>query len=105
MANRRLPKRIRVLGRWFGIEVVSGLIESQEADATLDLKNNVIRVDRSWRQDYRRECILHEVNHAIVQLLDINPKTEAGHRILSIVLDAVFSDNPSFVGLYKGKEE
>lgn len=97
----RLPRRIRVLGRWFTIENVYGLGETDQADAQLNLQTNTIQVDRCWPVAYKRECVLHEVTHAIIQLLGVNPKSESGHRIVSVVLDAVFADNPSFVRLYK----
>lgn len=103
----RLPRRVRVLGRRYGIARAEAIPHPEqpgkEADALVVLDKHAILIRRGLRIEDAREALWHEIKHVIVEMLDINPKTERGHRIASIIEDSVMADNPSLARLY-GKE-
>jgi len=103
----RLPRRVRVLGRWYGIARAETIQHpdkpGKEADALCVLDRHAILIRSGLRLEDAREALWHEIKHIIVEVLDINPKTEKGHRIASVIEDSVMADNPSLARLY-GRE-
>ncbi len=102
-----IPKKIKVGYRDYKVE----LWDTAEATragrrAEIDMWNNTIRISDAWPLEDQRECIIHEVLHALWydRALDDTEKWNEEFLVSNIAsgLTAVFRDNP---GLLKFMEK
>jgi hypothetical protein len=100
---RRLPGRTRILGRFWTVLRPAEIRHPKTGEA-LDglavIDRRVILVRRGLRIEDARETLWHEIKHILEETTMLNPKTEAGHRVLSMLEDAVLADNPTLARLW-----
>jgi len=98
----RLPERLRILGRWYTVDRAWGIWEGdQELDACVEMDKHLITIEATLQAQDAREALMHEIKHVINETLALDTNAEWGHRVASVVEDAVLADNPALVRLYK----
>ena len=89
------PSKISILGKKFTVKIL-GPNEVDYNDGYMDLGKQEIGVRLQPANDYNQDTGLHEVVHAVDEILSIGLKEKQVHQLAAGLL-AVFKHNPEFI--------
>jgi hypothetical protein len=96
------PASVRVLGREFAIAYVKGKPLEKDELGEVDLHEYKIAVRDGLAADKEKAVALHEVVHAIDDILELN-MTEKQVNGMENGLFAFLRENPRFINWLRGK--
>lgn len=89
------PEKIDILGKKFTIKLLEPE-EQEDSDGYMELSKQVIAIRLQPANDYNHDTGLHEVIHAIDEILRLKLKEHQVHQLASGLI-AVLKQNPLFV--------
>lgn len=89
----KLPDVVRVLGRDVPIVLCDEL--SAKAWGEYDFESQIVRVRTGQQPHFEADTVLHELIHAIDDVMQLNMKERQVHCLASGLI-ALFKDNPTF---------
>lgn len=89
----KLPDVVRVLGRDVPIVVSDDLLA--RAWGEYDFESQIVRIRAGQQPHFEADTVLHELIHAIDDVMQLNMKERQVHCLASGLI-ALFKDNPTF---------
>jgi hypothetical protein len=96
------PERIRILGKPFAVQYVSGVPLEDDLNGECDTDKQQILVRDGQPLESEQDTLLHEVLHAVEEAVDARLKETQVKKVATALL-AVLKDNPSLVTYLRRK--
>lgn len=97
------PAKIKVLGKPFTVEYVSGAPLPDDLNGECDTDKQSVLVRDGQPLESEQDTVLHEIFHAIDEAVDSRLKETQIKKVATALL-AVLKDNPSFVSYLRRKK-
>lgn len=89
------PEKIDILGKKFTVELL-GPDDHPDCDGYMEFASLKIGLRLQPAMEYNQDTVLHEVTHAIDEILSLGLKEKQVHQLAAGVI-AVLKQNPAFV--------
>lgn len=91
-----MTKAVRILGLDYEIEEVECVSKEELRKGEINFLINRIRIDKSMPEDLKKQVLIHEMMHAIFDLLGLEDLCTDENKVQSIAtaLHQVIRDNP-----------
>ena len=91
-----MNKTVRILGLDYEIEEVECVSKEELRRGEINFLTNQIRIDRNMPEDLKKQALIHEMMHAIFDLLGFEDLCTDENKVQSIAtaLHQVIRDNP-----------
>jgi hypothetical protein len=90
------PLELDILGKKFTVKILNPNEEDPDDDGHMDLAKQEIGIRLQPAKEYNQDTGLHEVIHAVDEILSIGLKEKQVHQ-LAAGLIAVLKHNPEFI--------
>jgi hypothetical protein len=97
------PERIRILGKPFAVQYVSGVPLEDDLNGECDTDKQAILIREGQPLESEQDTLLHECLHAIDEAVDARLKETQVKKVATALL-AVLKENPSFVSYLRRKK-
>ena len=94
-----MTKAVRILGLDYEIEEVECVSKEELRKGEINFLINRIRIDKSMPEDLKKQVLIHEMMHAIFDLLGFEDLYTDENKVQSIAtaLHQVIRDNPKLL--------
>lgn len=94
-----MTKAVRILGLDYEIEEVECVSKEELRKGEINFLINRIRIDKSMPEDLKKQVLIHEMMHAIFDLLGFEDLCTDENKVQSIAtaLHQVIRDNPKLL--------
>lgn len=94
-----MNKTVRILGLDYEIEEVECVSKEELRRGEINFLTNQIRIDKSMPEDLKKRVLIHEMMHAIFDLLGFEDLCTDENKVQSIAtaLHQVIRDNPKLL--------
>lgn len=94
-----MTKAVRILGLDYEIEEVECVSKEELRRGEINFLTNRIRIDKSMPEDLKKQVLIHEMMHAIFDLLGFEDLCTDENKVQSIAtaLHQVIRDNPKLL--------
>ena len=94
-----MTKAVRILGLDYEIEEVECVSKEELRRGEINFLTNRIRIDKSMPEDLKKQVLIHEIVHAIFDLLGFEDLCTDENKVQSIAtaLHQVIRDNPKLL--------
>lgn len=94
-----MTKAVRILGLDYEIEEVECVSKEELRRGEINFLTNQIRIDKSMPEDLKKQVLIHEMMHAIFDLLGFEDLCTDENKVQSIAtaLHQVIRDNPKLL--------
>ncbi|MGC4018911.1 MAG: hypothetical protein QM793_06595 [Muricomes sp.] len=93
-----MPKEINILGVFYTVEEVDTVNKTNPRRGEINYLSNVIKIDKNMPNSLKEQVLMHEILHAVFDLLGLDKLAENEKKVQSIAtaLHQVFSTQSIF---------
>lgn len=93
-----MKRKINILGLTYTVEEVDTVNKIEPRKGEINYLSNEIRIDKSMPTDLKNQVLMHEILHAVFELLGFSELAEDENKVQSIAtaLHHVFSTQTIF---------